>query len=154
MVRVLWVTAMALAMTACASVPRQSDAQRLALYESHAGQPVGNFRFFGRLNGWSPLGDSALAVWTRPGEAWLLDLSGSCQDLAYASAISLTSHMSQVSARFDDVVPLGGGTASLRIPCRIAQIRPLDTKALKESERQLGEAPTEQRQEPAQEPLR
>lgn len=141
-------------LAACSHMPRQSDADRAALYASHAGEPVRNFRFFGRLSGWTPLGDSALAVWTRPGEAWLLDLSGPCPDLGYATAISVTSHMSQVSARFDDVIPLGAGTSAVQIPCRIVQIRPVDTKALKLAEQQLREAATEQRQDPAQEPLR
>ncbi len=143
-----------LALAACSTAPRQTDADRLALYAAHAGEPANSFRFSGRLNGWVPLGNQALAVWTRPSEAYLLDLSGPCQDLDYAHAISLTSHVSQVSARFDDVIALGPGTSSIRIPCRIAQIRPLDTRALKEAQRQLREATTEQRQDPAQEPLR
>jgi hypothetical protein len=33
-------------------------------------------QFFGSLNGWTELGDSALAVWTRPSEAYLLELRG------------------------------------------------------------------------------
>ena len=55
-------------------------------------------------------GDSALAVWTRPSEAYLLELSGPCPDLSYA-AIGLTSSMGRVSSRFDKVLvrdPTGG----------------------------------------------
>ena len=34
----------ALALTACSSTPRMSNADRLALYQSHAGEPVNSFR--------------------------------------------------------------------------------------------------------------
>ena len=54
------------ALAACASTPRLSDSQRYALYQDHAGQPVKSFRYFGNINGWTPVGDSALVVWTRP----------------------------------------------------------------------------------------
>ncbi len=53
-----------------------TDAQELALYQAHAGEPVKSFTVFGQLNGWSPLGDAALAVWARPSEAYLLELTG------------------------------------------------------------------------------
>ena len=81
-----------LGLTACATNGNLRDSDKLALYQSHAGEPVGSFNFFGRLNGWTPLGDSALVVWTKPSEAWLLDLSGPCQDIEYTPAIGLTSN--------------------------------------------------------------
>jgi len=123
-----------------------SDDERLALYRSHAGAPVKDFQYFGSLNGWSNLGDTALAVWTKPGTAYLLELSGPCNDLDYAPAISITNMMGRVSARFDSVIVLGG-PRSIRIPCRINTIRPLDVKALKMSEQQLREAKIEERAE-------
>lgn len=132
----------------CAS-QRLSDADRYALYAQHAGAEVDHFRYLGRINGWTPLGDSALAVWTRPGEAWLLDLSGPCQDLDYTPAIGLTSTMSRVSARFDRV--LVRSRSSIDIPCHIRQIRPLDVAAIREAQRRNPEdapsmdAPSDQR---------
>ena len=51
-----------LALTACATGARLGDAEKLALYRSHAGAPVDNFSYFGRINGWTPLGDSALEL--------------------------------------------------------------------------------------------
>jgi len=121
------------ALAACASSPRISDAEKYALYDAHAGEAVDHFRYFGSINGWTPLGDSALAVWTRPSEAWLLDLSGSCQDLTFTPAIGLTSSMSRVSARFDKVLVRSSG--SINIPCHIQQIRPLDIKAVRAAEK-------------------
>ena len=132
----------------CAS-QRLSDADRYALYAQHAGAEVDHFRYLGRINGWTPLGDRALAVWTRPGEAWLLDLSGPCQDLDYTPAIGLTSTMSRVSARFDRV--LVRSRSSINIPCHISRIRPLDVAAVREAQRRNPEdapsmdAPSDQR---------
>jgi hypothetical protein len=128
------------ALSGCATDGKQTDAEQLAFYRDHAGEPVKDFQYFGRLNGWTPLGDGALAVWTKPSEGYLLELSGPCQDLDYAMAISITQFGSRVSARFDDVIPLGSGTASIKIPCRIETIRPLDVKALRASQKELREA--------------
>ena len=132
-----------LGLSACASTGL-SDADRLALHRDNAGAEVNSFSFFGRLNGWTPLGDSALAVWTRPGEAWLLELFGPCPDLEYTQAIGLTSSASRVYARFDKV--LVRGPMSDGIPCNIQTIRSLDVKALRESEKQLRDAQIEARE--------
>ncbi|MDH5831988.1 DUF6491 family protein [Luteimonas sp. M1R5S18] len=133
-----------LLLAGCATDTGLRDAERLALYQTHAGEPVSAFSYFGSLNGWTPLGDRALAVWTRPSEAWLLELSGPCQDLAFTPTIGLTSQMNRVHARFDKVIVGSGG--GIRIPCHIAQIRPLDVKALRASERELREARVQQRE--------
>lgn len=135
--------AVAMALSACATGGLR-DAEKLDLYRAHAGDPVGSFNFFGRLNGWTPLGDSALAVWTRPGEAYLLELSGPCQDLPFATTIGLTSSAGRVYERFDKVLVRSPG--SMNIPCFIRTIHPLDVKAVRTSERELREARTEDRE--------
>ncbi|WP_149193952.1 DUF6491 family protein [Luteimonas suaedae] len=135
-----------LALGACASTDRLTDSQRVETYRANAGEPVRDFRFFGNLNGWTPLGDRALVVWTRPNEAYLLELAGRCQDLDFAPAISLTNFSGRVSARFDDVIVRGGGSDTGRIPCRIQEIRPVDVKAVKVAEQELREANVEERQ--------
>lgn len=142
---------------ACSSsgAPRATDAQRLAFYEAHAGDPVRNFRMFGRLNGWTPLGNSALVVWTRPNEAFLLNFTGPCQDLQFATAITISHFSNQVTARFDTVTPIGPGTSSIgRIPCRIDTIRPIDVQALNQSREEIRQANAEARQDapPAETP--
>lgn len=124
---------------ACATTgPSERDAQSLAMYNAHAGAPVDKFRYYGRLTRWQPLGDEALAVWTRPNEAWLLDLTGTCQDLEYTHAIGLTDNLGMVHARFDKVLVLS--RASVNLPCHIARIRPLDVKALKAAQSDAREA--------------
>lgn len=117
-----------------------SHADRLALYRAHAREPVGDFRFFGSVNGWTPVDDDALVVWTKPSEAYLLELSGPCTDLEWAPAITLTNQASRVYARFDDVLVLGGPRNTMRMPCRIQVIRPLDVKALRQTEKDMREA--------------
>lgn len=123
----------------CATTGKLSSDERLQLYRSHAGAPVNSFKYFGSLNGWTELGDSALAVWTRPSEAWLLNLGGACMDLSYAPAITVTNMMGQVSARFDRVIVHGSGPMA-HVPCRIESIQPLDVKALRASEKEMREA--------------
>lgn len=131
---------LALTLGACATDARLRDSEKRAIYEAHAGAPVDSFQYFGSINGWTPLGDSAIALWTRPNEAWLLDLYGPCPDIPYAMAISVSNHMGRVSARFDKV--LARGNASIDIPCTIRQIRPLDTKAIRQAEKVArGQAP-------------
>jgi hypothetical protein len=132
-------TIVALGLTACAAFgDRISDDERLEIYRSHAGEPVKNFQYFGRLNGWTPLGDSALAVWSRPNEAYLLELSGRCPDLDFASAISVSNQAGRVYARFDKVQAIGA--SSIPIPCQIAEIRPLDEKGIKQAEKDRRDA--------------
>ena len=122
-------------LAACASGAERlaGDTAQQALYRSHAGAPVKNFRFLGHIYSWTPLGSSAVAVWTRTNEAWLLDLAGPCDGLEYTPVIGLTSTGSTVSARFDKV--LVKNTGGINFPCTIETIRPLDVPALKAAER-------------------
>ena len=140
MKRICLLLVLGLALTACATTPGGSDAEKLALHRAQAGKPVNDFRYFGSLTGWTPLGDSALVVWTRPVEAFLLELYGPCSSLDFAPAITLSNTMGRVSARFDSVSVLGGGTSHMDMPCRIHTIRPLDTKGLKQAQQELREA--------------
>ena len=112
----------AFAGSACASDSRISDSDRLALYRANAGAPVPNFQYFGRLDGWTPLGESALAVWTKPSQVYLLELKGTCQDLDFAQAITVTNQFGRVYSNFDKVLVLGRSTN--QIPCWIKEIRP------------------------------
>ena len=92
------------------------------------------------IAGWTPLGDSALALWTRPNQAYLLELQGRCQDLDFAQAISVTNQMGSVHRRFDKVIVLG--QQSIKIPCFIDRILPLDVKALKQAQKEIRSAGT------------
>lgn len=113
------------------------------MHLAHAGEPVSSFRFFGNIQGWSELGDSAMVVYTRPNESWLLQFDTTCPGLPYATTIGLSSQFDRVHARFDRVLLHDAIPAS----CRISTIRPLDSKALKADMAQLRQARMEQRQE-------
>jgi len=138
--------ALSLALVACATTGRLSSQQRLELYRAHAGPPQDSLQYFGSLNGWTELGDSALAVWTRPSEAYLLELRGPCQGLDYATAIGLTSQMGRVSARFDKVL-VRDPTPGPALPCFIGSIRKLDVQALRSTEKELRQAQVQERQD-------
>ncbi len=118
------------ALAACSSVPyAQRLRERQAAYAAAAGAPVRHFDFF-TLYSWESLGDSQLAVYTRPNKAWLLDVSPHCPRLDYSNSIAITSFAHQVSARFDRVL-----TGS-PVPCVIERIRPIDMTRLKTAERE------------------
>ena len=123
-----------LALASCTSNPAQRDADRRALYLAHAGEPVSSFRYFGSLSGWTPLGEDAVALWTRPNQAYLVSFKGSCPDLDFAPGISVSSQFNTVYTNFDKVTVLNPGT--MTIPCHIREIRPLDVKAIKQAERE------------------
>ena len=71
-----------------------------------------------------------MVVYTRPQQAWLLDVPG-CTNLEFATAIGLTSNLHQVSVGFDKVL-----TGRGYLPCTITRIRPVDVKRVKASEQQ------------------
>ncbi|HUH89550.1 MAG TPA: DUF6491 family protein [Lysobacter sp.] len=122
------------ALAGCASLgTKLSDNERLEIHRAHAGEPVRSFHNFGNLYNWTPLGDSALTVWTRRNQAYLLELDGHCPNLDYARAISFSGQGGTVFAGMDNVVVLD--REPFNIPCRIKQIRPLDTKAVESDER-------------------
>ena len=75
----------------------------------------------------------ALAVWTSPSRAWLLELHARCPDLEHSYGIGFDSNDSQIDAGFDSVVPLSNG--GIEIPCRIDNIYRIDVEALRAAER-------------------
>ena len=134
----------ALVLAACSSVPlAQREQQRQAAYASAAGTPVRSFHFFS-LWSWEPLGDSQVVVYTRPSQAWLLDLDGSCRNLPYTQAIGLTSSSGNVYSRFDKVL-----TGESYMPCMITQIRPVDVRQLRVTQEAQRKINAEPRQDPA-----
>lgn len=116
-------------LAACSSIPA-TPSQRLAMYRAHAGAPVPSFRYLGRFDSWESLGNDTVAIWTRPREAWLLELAGPCNGLEFEPVIGLTSQVGQVNAGFDKV--LVRDPSSIRIPCIIQTIRPLDVDAIRQ----------------------
>lgn len=118
------------ATTGCATTALggQNHMQRLADVSAIAGKPAPSFSYLS-LNSYEPIGESDVLVFTSPREAWLLHLDGSCRDLDFGMSIRLTSNLGRVSAGQDHVIVRDNS-----IPCRIQQIRPVDTAVLKRVE--------------------
>lgn len=123
----------ALSGAGCASNSGLRDADRLALYRTHAGEPVDSIQYFGNYNGWTPLGGGTMALWTRPSQAWLVELYGPCSDLDYAQTIGIRSMGGRLSARFDRIHVSTNGM--IPVSCTIKEIRPLDVKAIRVAEK-------------------
>ncbi|HEU4813884.1 MAG TPA: DUF6491 family protein [Xanthomonadaceae bacterium] len=127
---------LALSLAACATTGPGDDeryAAKLALYRAHAIEEVGSIPFSGSVDRWTGLGDSALAVWTSPSRAWLLELSGPCPNLDHSYGIGFDSRDGRIDAGFDAVVPLSG--PGIDIPCRIDSIHRINVEALRAVER-------------------
>ena len=134
-----------LLVTACATSPRMTTAERLEFYRANAGEPVRSVHSTSRLWGWRALGDSALTVWTSSNQGFLLELAHRCPDMTFASSIGLTTRTSRVSAGFDSVVLHRSGVQGSRTTCRIDTIRPLNTRVVQESKRDLHDLELEER---------
>lgn len=120
------------ALAGCASDggPREREAEKLALYEQFAGEPVKDFAFW-RLDRWDVLGDYDLAVWTTLNDAYLIRVSKPCSGMSFANTVAVTSTQNRVHARFDAVL-------FEQQRCRISEIRPVDGKAYKAARRDAG----------------
>jgi hypothetical protein len=123
--------------TACATPPLTTPAERLEFYRTNAGAPVSSFHSPARLWGWRALGDSALTVWTSKNQGFLLELANQCPEMAVASSIGLTTRNEQVAAGLDSVVVQRRGGADSLSACRIDTIRPINTRVVKESKRDM-----------------
>lgn len=118
----------ALGVAACAT-NRPSDADRLALYQAHAGAPVKQVLYRDPL-GWDRIDDQHVVLEMRPRERWLLTLSGPCLSWSSGSPFLGISSMSGMTLSiFDRVVAPGS-----QLSCSIQEIRPLDVEALRTAE--------------------
>jgi hypothetical protein len=126
-----------LLVSACATPPRTTPAERLAWYRANAGDPVDSFQSNARLWGWRSIGDSALTAWTRRDQGFLLELAHPCPDMPFAPSIGLTTRNDRVVAGLDSVVVPGRGAEGGPVSCRIQTIRPINTQVVKEHKRDL-----------------
>jgi hypothetical protein len=110
-------------LAACATGPKVD-------YTDYAGEPVKSF-YLGNFDGWTAVSKDQLVVWSGFNKAYLLRVTGYCPDLQFANAIAVTSTGNTVD-RFEKVI-VG------RDRCLINEIRPLDTKQLKEDRKLLRE---------------
>jgi len=99
-------------------------------YTDYAGEPVKSF-YMNKFDGWTVISKDRLVVWSDMNKAYLLTITGYCPDLQYANAIAVTSTANTVD-KFEKVI-VG------KDRCFINEIRPLDTKQMKEDRKLLRE---------------
>ena len=128
--------AISLLLGACASVPDKGN-QELQFYRAHAGAKVNGFNYLGHMDGWKALGSSTIALWTRPDQAWLIDLVGICNNLEYTPAIGIPRQVGQVRVGSQILVHDPSG---IQNPCYIQAIRPLDATAVRDADKQKHDA--------------
>lgn len=146
--------ALVLLLGACATdAPVVRDADRIERLRAAAGDPVRSIRVTGTVMSWTTAGDSVLAVWTRPREAWLMELSGRCMQLRGALSIGFTNQNGRVTAGFDRVLvrTMRPDSAASTGGCRIREIRPLNVATLRGGETvPTAEPPPPEPAEPAE----
>jgi hypothetical protein len=108
-------------------------------YTDYAGQPVKSF-YMNTFDGWTVVSKDQLVVWTGLNKAYLLSLTGYCPDLQFANAIAVTSTANTVD-KFEKVI-VG------KDRCFINEIRPLDTKLMKEDRKLIREQMKKAAEEP------
>jgi hypothetical protein len=99
-------------------------------YTDYAGEPVKSF-YMNNFDGWTVVSKDQLVVYSGMNKAYLLKLTGYCPDLQFANAIAVTSTANTVD-KFEKVI-VG------KDRCFINEIRPLDTKQMKEDRKLLRE---------------
>lgn len=105
---------------------RPSEEEKLAAYQTHAGAPVKQIRYYSPI-GWEEVDDQHLLLTMRPREVYLMRLSGPCLDYANGSPVlTVSSTAGFVSTGFDRVT-MGASSPS----CRIEEIRPVDIAAMR-----------------------
>jgi Family of unknown function (DUF6491) len=108
-------------------------------YTDYAGEPVKSF-YMNNFDGWTVVSKDQLVVWTGLNKAYLLSITGYCPDLQFANTIAVTSTANTVD-KFEKVI-VG------RDRCFIQEIRPLDTKLMKEDRKLIREQMKKAAEEP------
>ena len=109
-------------------------------YTDYAGEPVKSF-YMANFDGWSVVSKDQVVIWSGMNKAYLLTLTGYCPDLQHVNAIAVTSTGNTVD-RFEKVI-VG------KDRCFINEIRPLDTKQMKEDRKLMREQMKKPSPEPA-----
>lgn len=134
-----WMLLLALAVCGVAGAEtRERMAKEYQLYREFSGAPVNHVTAF-RLYDWKPLGQSALAVWTRGHQSgvYLLEVDRPCPGLDWARTIGITDGVNTIHAKFDRVKFVDGPRGPV-ITCLIREIRPVDYKALRAARKARG----------------
>ncbi|MFO1426174.1 MAG: DUF6491 family protein [Steroidobacteraceae bacterium] len=109
------------ALAACATEFARKPGEDGRGYADYAGAPVDRVVAWD-IDGWAPVSRDSLVVWTRPGEAYLVKVWNSCQDLQFVEHVGISTTNRSLS-KFEHV-RVG------RQRCPIETIRPIDLKQM------------------------
>ena len=132
----------ALASVVCALLAGCATGPKLD-YTDYAGEPVKSF-YMANFDGWTVISKDQVVIWSGMNKAYLLTLTGYCPDLQHVNAIAVTSTGNTVD-RFEKVI-VG------KDRCFINEIRPLDTKQMKEDRKLMREQMKKPQEPPPPEP--
>ena len=116
-------------LASCATTPRMSESDELALYMSHSEQ-VQKVTYREPI-GWDDVGDSHVLLTIKPTEGWLLRLVPGCLDWSGSGpALTVSNIAGVVTSGFDSVTRVGPGAPA---SCRIQEIRVVDLGAVRDA---------------------
>jgi len=122
--------AAAMLLSGCVSTLKKLNEPKLD-YREYAGEPVKSFDLRNYDGGWSAVSKDQLVVWSGINQAYLIKVAGYCPDLQFANAIAVTNTAGTVD-KFEKII-VG------RDKCLIEEIRPVDTKQMKEDRKLMRE---------------
>lgn len=119
-------SALALLAACSASVPqRQDEFRAVDQYLKYDQGSVGSINYFGRFDGWKPVGRDQLLVWDGLSNAYLISVAPPCHDLEFTNAIGFSTRVrGSITSGVDEVRMTGER-------CRIIDIRRIDYKKMK-----------------------
>jgi hypothetical protein len=126
---------LSLALGACVSSGEYRERQdaELARFEAHAGKPIKQIRTFQGIDRWQSLSPEKLVIWTSVNRAYLLTLRAPCSGLEFQQTIGISSSNSIIDRHFDKIY-------FENQVCFLAEIRPVDYKAMKQDRRAKADA--------------
>ncbi|MDQ3228980.1 MAG: DUF6491 family protein [Pseudomonadota bacterium] len=105
------------------------DADRLAMYQAHAGAPLKNIHYNHHPVGWEDVDDEHLLLTMTPRNVYLMKLSGPCLDYdAGSPVLVISSQAGRVSTGFDRIT-----IGDPRFSCRIEEIREVDVVSMRKA---------------------
>ena len=115
-----------LILAGCAS--SMTRAERLAIFEANAGEPLQRVSFFSPQS-WQPVDSNHVVVQVRPSQQYLMRLSGPCLDWGGrgSAAMAFTTQTgSFIQPGFDRVAFSGS-----QITCRVEEIREINVQGVR-----------------------
>jgi len=117
-------------LASCATAPRASESEKLALYMRHS-EPVQKVTYRDPI-GWDDVGESHVLLTIKPTEGWLFRLAPGCLDWSGSGpALTVSRIAGVVTAGFDKVSRISPGMPTMA--CRIEEIRVVDLGAVRDA---------------------